>query len=116
MALLTFAPPIAPSPGTNFNPKVSLNQADFGDGYTQASPRGINHIKETVDLRWNGLTEMEYVTIRSFFEDHGGYLPFWYQVRGRAAPMKWTCAEWSGSDSSPWTFQAKLVQNFGAKA
>ncbi len=114
MALSTFTPPIAPSPGTAFKATISINQADFGDGYTQASAKGLNHIRETVDLRWDGLTEAQFVEIRTFFEAHGGYLPFWYQVRGRAAPMRWTCAEWSGADSAPWTFTAKLSQDFSA--
>ncbi len=114
MAISTFAPPIAPSPGTAFKPKIAINQADFGDGYTQASAKGLNHIRENVDLRWDGLTEAQFVEIRTFFEEHGGYIPFLYQLRARAVPMSWTCAEWSGSDGWPWTFTCKLVQDFAA--
>ncbi len=116
MAISTFTPPIAPSPGTAFKPKIAINQAAFGDGYTQASAKGLNHIRENVDLRWDGLTEAQFVEIRTFFEAHGGYLPFLYQTRGRDVPMRWTCAEWSGTDSAPWTFAATLVQDFGATA
>ena len=114
MTISIFTPPIAPSPGTPFRPTIAINRAEFGDGYTQTSAKGLNHIRENVDLRWNGLTEAQFVEIRTFFEAQGGYLPFLYRVRGKAAPMRWTCAEWSGSDASPWTFTAKLVQDFGA--
>jgi phage-related protein len=35
MPLETFDPSIRPSQGTKFQPKVSFNEADFGDGYSQ---------------------------------------------------------------------------------
>lgn len=112
MPLETFSPSIAPSPGTKTKPSVSLWKAEFGDGYTQAAPRGLNHIRDTISLRWDGITEAQALELRDFFESKGGYRPFYYQPRGRNAPMKWTCNDWSISDSAPWKFDAKLEQNF----
>ncbi len=112
MPLTTFNPPIAPSPGTRHAPKVNLLEAEFGDGYTQASPRGLNHIQRVATLRWDGLTEAQYNTIEDFFVTQGGYRPFWYQPRGFATALKWVCKEWDGSDNSPWRFTAKLEQHF----
>lgn len=115
MPLVVFTPPIAPSPGTRFAPKISINKAEFGDGYTQSSPNGLNHIRHTVSLRWDGVTEAQYIALIDFFETQGGYRPFWYQPRGFAAPLKWVCEEWSGTDGSPWTVDAKLEQHFTAE-
>jgi phage-related protein len=112
MALATFAPSIAPSPGTAHKPRVSLNKAEFGDGYTVASPRGLNHIKHTVALRWEGLTENQALELRTFFEGQGGYRPFYFQPRGFATPTKWTCSDWSFSDAAPWRFEAQLEESF----
>lgn len=115
MALVTFNPPIAPSPGTRHAPKISVNRADFGDGYTQTSPSGLNHIRHEITLRWDGLTGAQYLTIRDFFETQGGYRPFWYQPRGFSEPQKWTAPAWSGADASPWNFEATLEQWFGVE-
>ncbi|MDE4297083.1 phage tail protein [Phaeobacter gallaeciensis] len=116
MALTTFTPPIPPSPGTKHAPQVNVLKAEFGDGYTQAAPNGLNHIKRTIALRWDGLTEAQYDALDTFFNDRGGFRPFWYQPRGHATALKWVCEEWSGSDSAPWAFEAKLEQWFGAEA
>lgn len=116
MPLVTFTPSIAPSPGTSHKPKITLNEAEFGDGYTQSSPKGLNHIRQIVSLRWDGLTETQIAELKSFFESRGGYRPFYFQPRGYATRLKWTCSDWSFSDSSPWTFSAELKQSFVTEA
>ena len=113
MAIATFNPPINPTPGTTFKPKVELWEAPFGDGYAQATPRGLNHVAETITLKWGGLTFAQMDSIRLFFETQKGMTPFYFTPRGRLQPVKWTCREWSYSDASPWTFEAQLVQWFG---
>lgn len=112
MPLVTFTPSILPSPGTKRNPAVNLWEAEFGDGYTQAAPKGLNHIRNAIVLRWEGLTDAQFDELITFFEDRGGYRPFYYQPRGFSTVLKWTCKEWSGSDSAPWQFEAKLEQSF----
>lgn len=112
MPLETFNPSIRPSQGTKFQPKVNLNEADFGDGYSKRSPRGLNHINQNISLRWDGLTQEQYTELAEFFEGKGGFRPFYYLPRGKHAPLKFTCKEWNGSDSSPWTFDAKFEQSF----
>jgi phage-related protein len=112
MPLVTFSPSIAPSPGTKINPKVNLFEAEFGDGYTQSAPNGLNHIKREITLTWTGLTEAQYQELDGFFFGRGGYRPFYYQPRGFSTPLKWTCKEWSGTDRTPWSFEAKLVEHF----
>lgn len=112
MPLITFTPPVAPSPGTQHIPEIVLNEASFGDGYTQSSPRGINHIRETILLRWDGISNEHMTQLRAFFFERGGWQAFLYQPYGSAAPIKWTCKEWGASASSPWTFNAKLRQSF----
>ncbi len=67
MALTTFTPPIAPTLGTKHAPKVNLLKAEFGDGYSQAAPNGLNHTAHEISLRWGALTEAQFGTIRQFF-------------------------------------------------
>ena len=112
MPLATLNPTINPSPGTQMKPKIALYKAEFGDGYTQLSPKGLNHIKQTLTLRWDGLTKAQMEGFKAFFEDKGGYRPFYYQPRDQNVPLKWTCSEWSITDQTPWKFEAKLEQSF----
>lgn len=112
MALVTFVPGVKPSPGGSVAPKVNLYKAEFGDGYTMSGPRGLNHIAQQVNLRWDGLTLSETQALNTFFTTQAGYIAFIYQVWGTAAALKWTCSDWSWSNAAPFTFQAKLVQSF----
>ena len=112
MALETFAPSIAPSPGGSSAPEVSLNKAEFGDGYSQPSPSGLNHIRDKVELRWNGITLEQKYELDLFFRTQGGYKTFLYKPHGFQAEQKWTCEKWDSSTKSPLTFAASLVQSF----
>jgi phage-related protein len=114
MALSTFTPPVAPSPGTGIKRKLRLLQAEFGDGYTQPTPDGINHMRKTLTLKWDSLTEAQMKAIDDFLSDHAGTQPFYYRPAGHAAPLKWTCAEWEASVDGVWRITATFVENFGS--
>ncbi|MFN3663089.1 phage tail protein [Yoonia sp.] len=110
--LANFTPPVPPSPGTAHTRQISLNKAGFGDGYTQSSLNGINHIRRIVALNWAGLSPDDVAALDQFFADQGGHQPFYYAPWGIDEPLKWTCEEWSSSSGAPWTFTAKLEQSF----
>lgn len=116
MALNTFTPVIQPSPGTSLTPEIALHEVNFGDGYTLSSPNGINHIRHTVSLKWDGLTLAQHDSLRAFFLGQKGYLPFLYTHPSDAVLRKWTCKTWSSSFGSPITFTADLVENFSLAA
>lgn len=94
MPLTTFTPPRAPDPGTNDSPKVSVLKAEFGDGYTQATAAGINHIRRSLSLTWSFLSPTQAKAITDFFVARGGYTPFYYTPSDESTPVKWTCEEW----------------------
>jgi phage-related protein len=113
MALPTFEPPIGPSPGTSHKPNVNLWEAEFGDGYSQPSPKGINHIKKTSSLAWKVLTTEQMHEIVDFFERMGGNQPFFYKPFGEKNAIKWTCKEWQAdTDEGIWSVSATFVQSF----
>jgi phage-related protein len=95
MALLTFTPPIPPSPGTTNKPKVGVFKAEFGDGYTLSAPAGINNIKRVLTLQWDLLSPTNANIITSFFTARLGTQPFYYTPSDESTPVKWTCEEWS---------------------
>ena len=112
MALPTFSPSIRPSPGAQVTPQVNLLQASFGDGYTQASPNGINHVRQQVQLSWSALTQVQLDELVMFFSTQAGHLPSLYTPAGYGAPVKWTCREWSWQAGPPLSFRARLVETF----
>lgn len=112
MPLATFNPPMRPSPGTSHAPTISLRKAAFGDGYTQASPAGLNHIRRVVNFRWDFLTLAEANEIEAFLIQHGGFRPFLYTLNGEATPRKWTCDTWSLTDNHPTQVTATFREDF----
>ena len=114
MALTTFAPPVAPSPGTTRKPELALLKAQFGDGYTQTARDGLNHIRKVVELKWDVLRQSQAATITAFPEARGGTEPFLYQVPHSPAALKWTCEEWNQVDAANGlcSFTATFRQTF----
>lgn len=114
MTLETFTPSIAPSPGNEITNEVSIHEASFGDGYTQASPNGLNHMRYELTLRWAGITPDQLEELDGFFRRHGGIRPFVYAAFGIAGEKQWTCREWGTITTAPLSFRAKLRQDFRA--
>lgn len=112
MPISTFNPAVRPSPGTSSTNELSLNKTSFGDGYAQTSPRGLNHIRKSVTLRWDALTLDQAKDLETFFVGLGGVTPFYYTLRWESAARKWTCEEWAITDGSPFSFTATLKENF----
>jgi phage-related protein len=113
MPFATFNPPIAPSPGTSQTPKINIHEAEFGDGYSQPTAAGLNHIRREIQLKWDALTLSQKNSINNFFTGKGGYTPFYYQIYGDDSALKWTCKEWTvDSPAGYWTISATFVQSF----
>lgn len=114
MTIETFYPPVAPSPGTSRKPELKLLEAEFGDGYSQVMPAGLNHIRHTFDLKWEVLTQGQADAIEAFLERHGGSTPFLYQHAHTKAPVQVTCKEWGRQDEAAGlcSFTANLRQSF----
>jgi phage-related protein len=91
---------------------LKILEAEFGDGYSQPTPNGLNHIRESVELTWNGLLDWEMCEIDAFLRAHKGTIPFYYTPVGDCAPRKWTCKEWQRSAKAPWSMSATFVENF----
>ncbi|MEO4040349.1 phage tail protein [Hoeflea sp. CAU 1731] len=106
--VLIFEPPIAPSVGMTRKPEIKLLRAEFGDGYTQATPNGINHIREVITLSWQVLSENELAQIEDFLKSHGGYKTFYYCVPGSAL-LKFNCDDWEATQISPDYFSLKAT-------
>lgn len=113
MQLPTFCPPVGPSPGTTKKYNLKLREAEFGDGYSQITPAGLNHIRLTVSLRWDALLYDQAQEIEHFFTERQGNLAFYYRPFGLPQTLKWTCKEFEFRfDQGVWSGTADLVQSF----
>jgi len=114
MALITFDPPVAPSPSTGRKVEFKLLEADFGEGYSQPTRDGINHRRRTLTLSWDGLVDEDADCIAGFFFDRGGDEVFYYTPPREERPVKWTCKDYSDDvqQNSLRKISATLRQDF----
>ena len=114
MAYETFYPIVPPSPGTSDKPEIKLLEAEFGDGYSQAVPDGINHIRRNMSLSWDLLTPSQASVIIDFFIARKGCEPFWWTPSDEITPIKWVCKDWDSKKTTGGFIEisAKLKQSF----
>lgn len=93
-----------------FRPKV--NAIPFGDGYTQRSRKGLNHIEK----EWNPIFEETAEVadqILAFFEAHGGVDPFLWTPPFSDTPIVVVCVEWDEDSYSTYkTVTGKFVREY----
>lgn len=66
-----------------------LNVAQFGDGYSQRTPDGINYIQRKWTVAWDNLTASELTTVQTFLDIIGDGQYFTWQPPGLGASLKW---------------------------
>jgi phage-related protein len=80
------------SPTMDVEPKVLSSQ--FGDGYSQRTPDGINNMMETWSLAFTLRTKTEIDSIETFLRARAGAEAFyWTTPSNRTA--KFICKKWS---------------------
>jgi phage-related protein len=112
MPLQTFDPPVGPSPGTRKGRDMDILEAEFGDGYSQPTPNGYNHMRRTLSLNWDGLSRRQADYISQFFEEHGGTKAFYYTPANETKPVKWICSSWEESVQGITKITAEFKQSF----
>lgn len=117
MTTLTFSPPFSPSAGAQDKPEFKILQAEFGDGYSQSTPAGLNHIRSVLTLTWELLEAGEKDDMVAFFRRHDGTKPFRYALPGELH-RAWTCADYTvtAQGASMFNITATFRQFFGSIA
>lgn len=95
MPIQTFSPPIQPSFGGQQTPEMAVLVADFGDGYGQRAPDGINSIKRVFTFEWAVLLNDEADTIENFFLARKGAEAFLWTPPGYDDPLKLICQRYT---------------------
>jgi phage-related protein len=94
MPLETFTPPNAPNVGMSVSREPRLQIAQFGDGYDQRIPDGINFIRRAWTLRWAPITPEAADAIEQFLVARGGYQSFWWTPPRYLQPVRVRCPKW----------------------
>lgn len=110
--MLTFVPPINPTVGTAIRPEIKKLKAEFGDGYRQRAPDGLNHVRYVYELTWEGaLASIDEILL--FLDARGAVEAFLYTPVGELLPKTFVCEEWSKVRSTPLgKLTAKFTQVF----
>lgn len=111
MALPVFNPPRQPSSSSN-KPEFKVLKADFGDGYTQSTPDGMNNVRKMLSLSWEWLTDVEAQAIEDFIVARKGAEIFLYRPTGSPTALKWTCDDFTRKQGTPNTVELVLRQSF----
>lgn len=80
-----------------YEPKVLIN--DFGDGYSQRVPDGINTIRRTISVTFLG-SRSDIDTYNNFFTNLAGASNFSWTPPGEDTERKWICPKWTITDMS----------------
>lgn len=81
-----------------YEPKIL--KTDFGDGYTQEAPDGLNFLLGKYTVSWEALLPTERNTIKAFLEARGGYQTFLW-TDPESVQHKVKCRSWTFSNVNP---------------
>lgn len=88
--------------------------ANFGDGYTQEVPLGINHVAKVYKLQWDNMAYEDSVALNTFLRDKRNRgVPFAYTYPGDIE-RQYKVTELNFVDNSPIPspVTATFVENF----
>ncbi len=107
-----FTWPLSYDTDQDANPRV--NEAKFGDGYSQAVADGINALPRTWSLNFTYRSEAEATEIDDFLADHGGYDTFWWLSVIDGQPKRVLCRSWTIRHVGPLQYrvEARFEQRF----
>ena len=108
--------PIGPVAGTTSEPKANVIRAEYGDGYSQRTPEGLNHIRQEATLRWTHKSLYQWRIIRDFLRPKLQGPIFSYTEFGDVESRRWVCMRLTGptpEHGNLYTFSAKLIEEFG---
>ncbi|PTL88866.1 phage tail protein [Halomonas litopenaei] len=102
------------SPGVS--PAFSVDTVQFGDGYQQRRPTGLNSVRETWNVSFNNLSQDDYELVYGFLKSRQGVHAFLWQPPWEYAAKRWVCTDLTSTRPSNFqvaSIQATFVEDFG---
>lgn len=95
MSYNTFIPARTPT-DCDISTEIRTVGVDFGDGYKQTAPDGLNAARGKISVKWSNLTISQCRSIDAFFDAQYA-TPFWWKPPQTTARKLWRCTSWSAS-------------------
>lgn len=90
----------------SYEPRIL--KVEFGDGYTQEAPDGLNFLLAKFEVNWETLLPAERDTIKAFLVARGGYQTFlWTDPELTTHKVK--CRVWTFSNVNPAVYSLKAT-------
>lgn len=117
MALPTFTPAYNPAEPLDLADQITKDEAKYGDGYEQLTPRGINHIRLVAQPRWRNIDVASGEAIYDFLRARRGTDPFYWTPPYHSTARRWRAVEFSRSYRSAGTMDvsATFREYFGSE-
>ncbi len=92
----------------------SINENEFGDGYSQRNAAGINNTRDTWSASWTNITTAEKDGIINFIRRMKGYRSFKWLAPGETDMKRWTAREpkLTPVDAGYWNVTCTMRQEF----
>ena len=74
--------------------RARLREVQFGDGYKQAAPDGLNSVETSYRMRWQAVSAADAASLDAFFTARRGSEPFSWRPDGEPAALLWRCKRW----------------------
>lgn len=104
------------SAGTQLTERPRVKSAQFGDGYQQLAPDGINSLAQEWEMVFDGVDDTVADDMVAFLRTQGGTQPFNYVPLRTTDAISVICAEWSrsfGPEPGISSLRATFKQWFG---
>ena len=101
--------------GPEYQFAARIDQAQFGDGYVQRRPAGINNQRRSYNLQWTLLSRDEYDELHLFLSQRLNLTPFLWQAPWDDVLRQWICTSMSGPRPTSARFanmQAAFIEDF----
>jgi len=101
--------------GPSYQIDANVDRAQFGDGYEQTQPGGINYQRRQYSVQATLLTRTEYDTLHDFLAARLNLTPFRWRAPWDDITRQWKCTSLSGPRPSNARFaalQATFVEDY----
>jgi phage-related protein len=95
MALLIFDSPVSPSEPLQVETAARVLENEFGEGFKQRAPDGLNNLVRSAKPQWPRLSDQNADLIEAFLRGQLGAIPFLWLKPGDADYSQWICKTWS---------------------
>lgn len=96
----TLTPALNPSmSGSSGSEAPRVIRAQFGDGYAQSSPDGLNVSPLAFNAMWENMLNADAESIKTFLRAHVGQT-FYYLLPSEVSARKWQASKWSWNYTS----------------